>query len=56
MNRLLLNFYGGNKIFFTVLYRSPSIVAGITAFDIFLSNIETISMNIRNENPYDRKV
>ena len=35
--------YGRKKIFFTVLYRSPYIAAGRPAFDIFLSNIETLS-------------
>ena len=39
-------------MFFTVLYRSPSTIAGPSAFDIFLSNIETLCVNIRNENPY----
>ena len=40
------------KNFFTVLYRSPSSVAGSQTFDNFLSNFESLSTNIRKENPY----
>ena len=40
------------KIFFTVLYRSPSNKVGSPEFDRFLSNLNTLYDNIKKDNPY----
>ena len=46
-----LNF-GRKKIFFSVLYRSPSIKYGTQKFDEFLNDVRDLYLNIKNENPY----
>ena len=43
---------GRKKIFFTVLYRSPSKYSGSPEFKNFLSNFENLYANIKKENPY----
>ena len=40
------------KIFFTVLYRSPSIKANSPEFDLFLQHFQNLVSSIKNENPY----
>ena len=40
------------KIFFTVLYRSPSNPNGSPEFDNFLQNFEELYTKIKSENPY----
>ena len=44
--------FGRKKIFFTVLYRSPSSKYGSPEFELFLSNLENLHTNIMAENPY----
>ena len=39
------------KIFFSVIYRSPSNKADSLEFDIFLSSFETMCNSIKDENP-----
>ena len=46
-----LNF-GRKKIFFTVIYRSPSHTAETENFKNFLSNFNNLYDNIKKENPY----
>ena len=43
---------GRKKVFFTVLYRSPSNKHGSHEFDNFLSNFRNLYSNIEAENPY----
>ena len=40
------------KIFFTVLYRSPSNKVGSPEFDSFISNLNTLYENIKKDNPF----
>ena len=44
--------FGKRKIFFTVLYRSPSQLDGSIEFQTFLNNFENLVTKIRNENPF----
>ena len=44
--------FGRKKIFFTVVYRSPSNRAGSTEFDEFLSNFRNLYSKIEAENPF----
>ena len=44
--------FGRKKIFFTVLYRTPSIKFNSPGFNEFLSNFKSLHTNIQNENPY----
>ena len=44
--------FGNKRIFFTVIYRSPSQNYGSTGFDEFLINFENLFKKIKNENPY----
>ena len=46
-----LNF-GRKKIFFTVLYRSPSVKCNSPAFNDFLENFKSLHTNILSEKPY----
>ena len=46
-----LNF-GRKKIFFTVLYRSPSHSHGSPEFETFLHNFQDLYTKIKSENPY----
>ena len=46
-----LNF-GRKKIFFSVLYRSPSVKHNSPEFENFLSKFKTLQTNIQSENPY----
>ena len=43
---------GNKKIFFTVLYRSPSYTHDTPQFNNFLLNFKNLYVNIKNENPY----
>ena len=40
------------KVFFTILYRSPSFNHNSIEFETFLDNFQTLSTNIKAENPY----
>ena len=44
--------FGRKKVFFTVIYRSPSFAAATPAFQTFLLNFENLFDNIRKEKPY----
>ena len=44
--------FGRNKIFFTVLYRTPSFNHNSPEFQIFLSNFEQLYSKIKIENPF----
>ena len=44
--------FGRKKIFFTVLYRSPSFNHGTPEFSKFLNDLESLNESIKNENPY----
>ena len=44
--------FGRKKIFFTVLYRSPSFKHSSSEFNDFLSNFKTLHTKIQSENPY----
>ena len=44
--------FGRKKIFFTVLYRSPSDKHGSPEFDEFLGNFRNLYTKIEGENPY----
>ena len=44
--------FGRKKIFFTVLYRSPSVKYNTPEFDEFLEKFKTLNTNIQAENPY----
>ena len=44
--------FGKKRIFFTVIYRSPSQNYASTGFDEFLSNFENLFTKIKSENPY----
>ena len=44
--------FGREKIFFTVLYKSPSDSHGTPQFETFLNNFETLYENIKNETPF----
>ena len=46
-----LNF-GRKKIFFTVLYRSPSNFTGSPEFENFLQNFDDLHTKLKSENPY----
>jgi len=43
---------GKKKIFFTVLYRSPSNKVGSVEFNKFLLDFDTLYTNIKKDNPY----
>ena len=45
--------FGRKKIFFTVLYRTPSLKHNTPGFNDFLSNFKALNTNIQSENPYD---
>ena len=44
--------FGSKRIFFTVLYRSPSYMAGSPQFDNFLDKFQDLYAKIKSENPY----
>ena len=44
--------FGRKKIFFTVLYRSPSIKHGSQGFKDFLDNFNSLHSSIQSENPF----
>ena len=44
--------FGRKKIFFTVLYRTPSFNHTSTEFQDFLSNFENLHSKIKTENPF----
>ena len=44
--------FGRKKIFFTVLYRSPSYTNGSPEFETFLKNFECLFEKIKGENPF----
>ena len=44
--------FGRKKIFFTVLYRTPSLKHNTPGFNDFLINFKTLNTNIQSENPY----
>ena len=44
--------FGRKKIFFTVIYRSPSVKHNSPDFENFLLNFKTLHTNIQAENPY----
>ena len=44
--------FGRKKIFFTVLYRSPSSKHGSLEFERFLTNFKNLHSNIMAESPY----
>ena len=44
--------FGRKKIFFTVVYRSPSVKYNSPDFEGFLQNFKTLHSNIQAENPY----
>ena len=44
--------FGRKKIFFTVVYRSPSVKYNSPDFEGFLQNFKTLHINIQAENPY----
>ena len=44
--------FGRKKIFFTVLYRTPSVKYGSTGFNDFLDNFKLLHSKIQSENPY----
>ena len=44
--------FGRKKIFFTVLYRSPSVKHNTPEFEEFLKKFKTLNTNIQAENPY----
>ena len=44
--------FGRKKIFFTVLYRSPSNGNGSLEFETFLQNFENLCIKIKSENPF----
>ena len=44
--------FGRKKVFFTVLYRSPSSKSNSTDFHIFLENFKKLHTSLKNENPY----
>ena len=46
-----LNF-GMKKIFFTVLYRSPSVMNGSPEFEAFLQSFQDLHAKLKRENPY----
>ena len=43
---------GREKVFFTVIYKSPSHYYGSTQFGLFLNNFETLYENIKKDNPF----
>ena len=44
--------FGRKKIFFTVIYRSPSVKHNAPQFEMFLKNFKTLNSAIQAENPY----
>ena len=44
--------FGRKKIFFTVLYRTPSVKANSPGFTEFLNNFKSLHLDIQSENPY----
>ena len=44
--------FGRKKIFFTVIYKSPSHSQGPQQFELFLNNFETLYDNIKKDNPF----
>ena len=44
--------FGRKKIFFTVLYRTPSFKHNTPGFNDFLNNFKSLNTNIQSENPY----
>ena len=44
--------FGRKKIFFTVLYRTPSSKHNTPGFNDFLNNFKALNTNIQSENPY----
>ena len=44
--------FGRKKVFFTVIYQSPSFNHTTPEFQVFLSNFKTLSLKIKAENPF----
>ena len=44
--------FGRKKIFFSVIYRSPSVKHNVPEFEYFLKNFQTLHSAIQAENPY----
>ena len=44
--------FGRKKIFFTVMYKSPSHSQASQQFELFLNNFETLYENIKKDNPF----
>ena len=44
--------FGRKKVFFTVIYKSPSYCHGTPEFELFLNNFEALYENIKKDNPF----